>query len=80
MSKAKAPAGTDVSVKKNITLPQSYMARLEAIKLARGALTDSEAIRDMIKIAEYLVELSKKDENLYVGDLEKGDLRKLELL
>lgn len=41
-------------VRKNFTLPQSFVDRLEKLKEKRGGASDSEIIRNAIKVLEAL--------------------------
>jgi len=57
-------------VRRNITLPESLAARLEAIKKARAKVSDGEAIGEMIRIMEIIT--GKKDSDLFFRDRTTG--------
>jgi metal-responsive CopG/Arc/MetJ family transcriptional regulator len=73
MARTASSAAGDKLIRKNITLPESYVQRLEKIRLARGNQSDSETIRQMITFMELLI--STKAELLTRG--EHGELTKI---
>lgn len=47
---------TDKIVRRNITMPQSYVERLEKLRIERGSQSDSEVIRTAIRLLEIVME------------------------
>ena len=57
-------------VRKNLSLPESVAKRLDAIRVARSKVSDSEAIREMIGLMEIIT--GKKGCDLVLKDRATG--------